>query len=189
MEVFWAAGYDRTTYRTVYDLKGGSVECSALIDTLRADGQLILLPSTQWRRILGDFNTTRVHKQRGHYWYATRDQHTRWTQSDRDRDNRIATIGARLKAAALPPLHVRNTTWTDGGSLVHDTHPDAQHCALELCTPDEDRVAEVTCNYSPTDTDSPTSALAGAKASAELFAHAPTDIAYLLSLLTTEGHT
>ncbi|MFD7338504.1 hypothetical protein ACFV98_21215 [Streptomyces violascens] len=187
MEVFWAAGYDRATYRTVYDLKGGSVQCSTLIDRMRADGHLILLSSTQWKRILGTFNTTRVHKQRGHYWYATRDQHTRWTQPDRDRDNRITTIAARLEAAALPPLHVRNTTWTDEGSLVHDTDPDAQHTALELCTPDDDRVAEVTCNYSPTDTDNPISALAGAKASAELLAHAPADIAYLLNLLHTEG--
>ncbi|MFJ8311453.1 MULTISPECIES: hypothetical protein [unclassified Streptomyces] len=78
MEIFWTAGYDRATYRTVYDLRGDHSQCTRLIDTLRADGEIILLPSTEWRQALGpDFDTTTGHGKRGHYWYATRDQHTR----------------------------------------------------------------------------------------------------------------
>ncbi|MFJ8311454.1 MULTISPECIES: hypothetical protein [unclassified Streptomyces] len=73
--------------------------------------------------------------------------------------------------------------WTDDGALVHDGHPDAQHSDLEICAPDGARVGEVTCNYGPTDTDNPDAALAGARASAELFAHASADLTFLLDLL------
>jgi hypothetical protein len=182
MVVFWAAGYDRDTYRTVQDLPNGSLECVQLIDRLHADGDLVRLPSPKWRDILGTaFDTTTIHRQRGYHWFATRDQHARWTQADRDRAERIAAITARLEAANLPPLELHRTDWTETGGLVDADDPEAVHTSLEILEPGGARVAEVLCNHAPDD-EQPEQALAAAETAADLFIHAPADLAFLLTL-------
>ncbi|MEN8649166.1 hypothetical protein ABCR94_00565 [Streptomyces sp. 21So2-11] len=183
MTVFWAAGYDRDTYRTVPDLPHGSVECVRLIDRLLAEDELVRLPSPKWRQILGTaFDTTTVHGRRGYHWFATRDQHTRWTQADHARSERITEITARLKAANLPPLGLRRTDWSTDSALLDASHAKAAHTSLEICDMDGARVAEVLCNHEPDD-DQPEQALADAEAAADLLVHAADDLTFLLALI------
>ncbi|MEU9120007.1 hypothetical protein AB0C96_09120 [Streptomyces sp. NPDC048506] len=187
MTVFWAAGYDRTTYRTVQDLPDGSLTCVQLIDRLHAEGELIRLPSTKWRQILGTaFDATTIHGQRGYHWFATRDQHTCWTQADHDRAERITAITARLSAANLPPLALRRTGWSDNGALLDADDPEAVYTSLEIVEPHGARVAEVLCTHAPDD-EQPADALADAEATADLLVHAPTDLAFLLTLINDEA--
>ncbi|MGX1668656.1 hypothetical protein [Streptomyces sp. NPDC055400] len=183
MTVFWAAGYDRDTYRTVQDLPDGSLQCVQLIDRLHADADLVRLPSPKWRQILGTaFDTTTIHRQRGYHWFATHDQHARWTQADHDRAERITAITARLEAANLPPLELHRTDWTETGGLVDADDPEAVHTSLEILEPGGARVAKVLCNHAPDD-EQPEQALAAAETAADLFIHAPADLAFLLSLV------
>lgn len=185
--VFWASGYDRTTYRTVQDLPDGSLQCVQLIDRLHAEGELVRLPSPKWRQILGTtFDTTTFHRQRGYHWFATRDQHTRWTKADHDRAERIAAITARLSAANLPPLELRRTDWSDNGALLDADDLEAVHTSLEIVEPGGARIAEVLCNHAPDD-EQPTEALAAAETAADLLVHAPTDLAFLLALINDEA--
>lgn len=97
---------------------------------------------------------------------------------------RLDAITARLTAAALPPLYIRRSAWNSSGDQLDNPHaPTAVHTDFEICTIDDDRVAEISCNHGPTDTDDPAKALALATAAANLYAHAPTDLAFLLSLI------
>ncbi|MEV4500907.1 hypothetical protein [Streptomyces klenkii] len=83
------------------------------LDAMRADGDLVLLRTPEWRRILGlrfDPNL-RIHTQRGgSYWYATRAQHERW-QAEPDHPAQIlAQIQTRLDPdGALPHVPVART--------------------------------------------------------------------------------
>ncbi|MGB8946932.1 MAG: hypothetical protein WCD21_42860 [Streptomyces sp.] len=183
MTVFWAAGYDRDTYRTVQDLPDGSLECVQLIDRMLTDGDLVRLSSTKWRQILSTaFDTTTIHGQRGYHWFATHNQYALWSSADRARSERILEITARLTAANLPPLELHRTDWTETGGLVDAEDPEAVHTSLEILEPGGARVAEVLCNHAPDD-EQPEQALAAAEAAADLFIHAPADLAFLLALV------
>ncbi|MFI9724065.1 hypothetical protein ACIHFE_31225 [Streptomyces sp. NPDC052396] len=102
LEVFWAAGYDREVYRTVYDLPETQAALARLVDRMRREGTLVLLSDTGWRQLLGGaFQPGLVtHGHRGRYWYATAAQHTRWRRAVAGRQARIAAIADRLKAGA-----------------------------------------------------------------------------------------
>lgn len=101
--VFWEIGYNRDTYRTIHDLPNECLQWLRFIDRMHTDGELVLLPSTKWRQILGTaFDTATIHKQRGYFWFATHNQYALWSSADRTRSERILEITARLKTANLP---------------------------------------------------------------------------------------
>lgn len=185
LEVFWAAGYDRDVYRTVYDLPELHVELARLIDRMRKDGALVALPAAEWVRLLGAvFQPSRSGvARRSSYWYATTEQHARWERAAGERRARVAAIVARLAAADLPPLRLRAAA----------SSPEEDACGLagplcavgesfEIVTPDGRRVAETVCDQR---VPGGGRALGPAEvvAAADLFVHAPADLAFLPSLI------
>ncbi|MEU1307896.1 hypothetical protein ABZ419_03215 [Streptomyces cinnamoneus] len=114
----WAAGADPATYRKIDDIFDGKVTGNGLefyhnLDAMRADGDLVLLRTPEWRRILGlRFNPKlRINTQRGgSYWYATRAQHERWLAEPDQPAQQLAQIQARLDPdGALPYVPVART--------------------------------------------------------------------------------
>ncbi|WP_369387286.1 hypothetical protein AB5J72_06410 [Streptomyces sp. CG1] len=98
---------------------------------------------------------------------------------------RLNAIRARLTAADLPALHIRCSSRNANGNQTHDARsPGAMQTDVEICAANGDRVARVSCGREPTDTDNPTKALVLATAAADLGAHAPADLAFLLSLVS-----
>ncbi|WP_327356287.1 hypothetical protein [Streptomyces sp. NBC_01304] len=181
--VFWEIGYNRDTYRTIHDLPNECLQWLRFIDRMHTDGELVLLPSTKWRQILGTaFDTATIHKQRGYFWFATHNQYALWSSADRTRSERILEITARLKTANLPPLELHRTHWARNGGLVDADDPEAVHTSLEILEPDGARVAEVLCNHAPDD-EQPAHTLAAAQAAADLLVNAPADLAFLLALV------
>ncbi|MCC2275247.1 hypothetical protein LKL35_07385 [Streptomyces sp. ET3-23] len=168
LEAFWDAGYDRKTCRSAYELPETHVVLARLIDRMRKDGELVLLPATRWRQLLGTaFQPQRIaHGHRGSYWYATAAQYARWRRTAEGQQARIAAITARLAAAGLPPrLHVSEQS-TDGCHL--------DWAAGRLGAP------------TGTDSISPRGARSLLRARTELLANAPADLAFLLSLVQGE---
>ncbi|WP_116211676.1 hypothetical protein [Streptomyces olivoreticuli] len=103
LRLHWAAGADPATYRTVRDIpiSPDSSEFHATLSAMRADGELVLLPSTEWRRILGHRYNPQLRSGTsygGNYWYATRAQYDRWLLESEHRAQRLAQIQARLDA-------------------------------------------------------------------------------------------
>ncbi|MCC2275237.1 hypothetical protein LKL35_07335 [Streptomyces sp. ET3-23] len=186
LEVFWAAGYDRSVCRTVYDLPETYVELARLIDRMRKDGMLVTLPVVHWVRLLGvGFQSMRSGAtRRSGYWYATAGQHARWRRAAGERRARVAAIAARLAAAGLPPLHVRATTSSPEGDVCDRVPLRRVREVLELVTPDGRCVAEAVCDREVRG-DGRVPRPADAVAAADLFAHAPADLAFLLSLART----
>ncbi|MFF4408415.1 hypothetical protein ACFY1P_29230 [Streptomyces sp. NPDC001407] len=115
----WAAGTATVVAHPelddLYDAKivGKSWVFYDNLDTMRADGDLVLLRTPEWRRILGlRFNPQlRIHTQRGgSYWYATREQHERWLAEPDHPAQVLAQIQARLDPnGALPHVSVPRT--------------------------------------------------------------------------------
>ncbi|MEV5510781.1 hypothetical protein [Streptomyces orinoci] len=162
LEAFWDAGYNRNTYRSAYDLPETHIVLARLIDRMRKDGALVLLPGTRWKQLLGNgFQPQRIaHGHRGGYWYATAAQHTRWRRAAAGRQARIAAIAARLTAAGPLP------------------QPCVTEEPAEGCRPGWDL---------PAGTGPRSGRETRAEARAELLAHAPADLAFLLSLVEPEG--
>ncbi|MFC4512289.1 hypothetical protein [Streptomyces ehimensis] len=102
LRLLWAAGADPAVYRTIDDVRDGRIAGNALefsdnLRAMRADGDLVLLRTTEWRRILGlRFNPDIRINSGGSYRYATRAQHERW-QAETDHPAQIlAQLQTRL---------------------------------------------------------------------------------------------
>ncbi|MGA5128219.1 hypothetical protein ACPCTO_00195 [Streptomyces olivoreticuli] len=163
LEVFWAAGCERSVYRTVYDLPETHVVLAQLIDRMRKDGTLVLLSAAAWEQILGSaFQPRRsANGYRGNHWYATAEQHAHWQRAAEERRARIAAIAARLGAAGPLLLRPRITARSAERIRLDSVEdPRAVYADVEIGTPDGCLVA-----------------------GAELLANAPADLAFLLSLV------
>ncbi|GGU49500.1 hypothetical protein [Streptomyces violascens] len=100
---------------------------------------------------------------------------------------RMAEIRDRLTAAARNPWYIDPYAWDRHGALVADDDPAATHTDFHIMDAEGLRVAEVSVNHEPGDSDDPTADLAVSRASAEFIAQAPQDLAYVMAYLEHLG--
>ncbi|MFD3511990.1 hypothetical protein [Streptomyces sp. NPDC058657] len=193
LRTLWTTGYDPQAYQHIRDINTAHVSATTrLIDTMRAEGTLVLQTANTWRSLLGTkhFTTTSLHHRSGYYWYATPKQYALWGgQADENRA-RIDRIRARLSAAALPTLFTDSVTWDETGNEVEDTSPQAVRTHHSIVTAEGLVVAEVDCNHDPEECVDQAQADEDRRlgaAAAALLTEAASDLAFLLSLLDNQN--
>ncbi|MCX5206683.1 hypothetical protein OG897_35430 [Streptomyces sp. NBC_00237] len=188
LRALWTTGYDEQTHRHIRDINTSDVSATTrLIDTMRAEGTLVLNTANTWRTLLGKkFSTDSLHHRSGYYWYATPEQHPLWGGEQEETRARIDGIRARLDAAALPTLFTDTCTWDVAGNEVDGSSPKAVRTHHSIVTAEGLVVAEVDCNHDPEECMDQAQADKDRRlgaAAAALITEAASDLAFLLSLV------
>ncbi|MDW8804340.1 hypothetical protein P1P68_05925 [Streptomyces scabiei] len=101
---------------------------------------------------------------------------------------RVAEIRDRLAAASRRPWNVEEYVTNRNGGIVASDDPEAVHTDFIVEDADRIRVAEIAINHDgPGDTETPAEDIAESRANAQLIAHAPEDLQFLVAYLDHLG--